>query len=245
MLNALFFGLLANSALILGGLLGLWFKFSRRPLGLIMAFGAGGLISAVAYELILKAVQLAYGSGFTAMGIFAGAFTFFLLDMWINKFGGGERKSIESSVRSRVIIPIVLGILLDGIPESTVIGMSTLKEGHVSLAMVVAVFISGLPEAIAGTVGMRSSGWKVKKVLLLWIVIAVVCALAAPAGFAVMGGASESWVAFIHAFAAGAILMMLANTMMPEAFSHGGKLAGLFTVLGFSVSVLVILLERV
>jgi len=244
MLNAFLFGLLATSSLVLGGLLGIWFSVGKRTLGVIMAFGAGVLISAVAYELILEAVRHTYGSGATATGIFAGAFTFFLSDMLIAKMGGSDRKAIEGSLQARLVVPIVLAIILDGIPESTVIGLSMLDGGEVSMAMLVAVFISGLPEAIAGTTGMRSGGWGAKKILLLWLLIAVICALATPAGYLLIGNASENLVAFIQAFAAGAILMMLANTMMPEAFAHGGKLAGIFTVLGFVVSVMVVLLER-
>lgn len=244
MLNAFFYGLLANSALVIGGLLGLWINIGKRPLGLIMAFGAGVLISAVAYELVFEAVKRAYGSGISAVGIFSGALTFFFMDMLIEKIGGSDRKSIESSPQSKLVVPIVLAIILDGIPESTVIGLSTLKGDAVSMAMIVAVFISGLPEAIAGTTGMRSGGWSAKKIFLLWLGVAVFCSLASPVGYAIVGDASELWLAFIETFAAGAILMMLANTMMPEAYYHGGKLAGLFTVLGFVVSVVVVLLER-
>lgn len=99
MLSALFYGLLANSALLLGGLLGLWLNIGKRPLGLIMAFGAGVLISAVAYELILEAVRQAYGSGAVATGIFAGALTFFFMDRLIEKYSGSERITMEGSYR--------------------------------------------------------------------------------------------------------------------------------------------------
>lgn len=110
--------------------------------------------------------------------------------------------------------------------------------------MLVAVFISNLPEAIAGTVGLRAGGRSAANILLLWVLIAVVCAFATVAGYALFGGVSDFWLAFVQAFAAGAILTMLANSMMPEAFEQGGKLAGLMTVLGFSVSVVVVILER-
>jgi zinc transporter, ZIP family len=225
-------------------MLGLWFTIGKRTLGLIMAFGAGVLISAVSYELIYDAVKLAYGSGAIIQGIFAGAFTFFFADMLIGKIGGSDRKAIGGSLESKLIVPIVLAIIIDGIPESTVIGLSTLNDGSVSLALLVAVFISNIPEAVASTIGMRSGGWSPKKILLLWLIIAVVCALAASAGYGVFGNASHFWLAFIEAFAAGAILMMLANSMMPEAYAHGGKLVGLFTVLGFVVSVMVVMLEK-
>lgn len=244
MLNAFLFGLLATSSLIIGGVIGIWFPISKRVLGIIMAFGAGVLISAVAYEMILEAVRHAYGTGAVALGIFAGAFTFFFIDILIGRIGGSDRKGIETSHQSRLVIPIVLAIILDGIPETAIIGLGMLKDGNVSMAMLIAVFISNLPEAVASTTGMKLGGWSTKKILLLWLTIALICALAAPAGYGLVGGASEFWLAFIEAFTAGAILVMLANTMMPEAYAHGGKLAGIFTVLGFVVSVIVVLLER-
>jgi ZIP family zinc transporter len=110
--------------------------------------------------------------------------------------------------------------------------------------MLVAVFISNLPEAVAATTGMRSGGWSRRKILLLWLVIAVVCAGASAAGYGLLGNLSPQWLSFVQTFAAGAILMMLANTMIPEAYEHGGKLAGVFLVTGFAICVWVIVLEH-
>jgi ZIP family zinc transporter len=244
MLDAFLWGLVATSSLVLGGLLGSWLTIGKRTLGAIMAFGAGVLISAVAYEMVFEAVSIGKGTGAIGLGFFVGAFTFFFSDRLIEKFGAGERKAISPTQQSALVVPMVLAIILDGVPESTVIGLGILENGTVSLAMLVAVFISNLPEAIAGTTGMKSGGWSRRKILLLWLVIAVVCAFATVAGFSLFAGVSTFWLAFIEAFAAGAILIMLANTMMPEAFEHAGKLAGLFTVLGFAVSVVIVLLER-
>ena len=209
-----------------------------------MAFGAGTLISAISYELIFEAVKLAKGTGFPAFGFFAGAFTFFFADKLIEKLGAGNHMAIEASQSSSLIIPMVLAIILDGIPESIVIGLGIFEEGKVSLAMLVAVFISNLPEAIAGTTGMKASGWSREKVIFLWSFIALVCAGSTVAGYSLFSNASEHWLAFIQAFAGGAILMMLANSMMPEAYEHGGKMAGVFTVLGFFVSVAMVILEN-
>jgi len=139
---------------------------------------------------------------------------------------------------------MILAIILDGIPESIVIGLGIFEGGSVSLAMLVAVFISNMPEAIAGTTGMKANGWSEGKILLLWTIIAMVCAIASIAGYALFSGVSEGWLSFIQAFAGGAILIVLANSMMPESFEHGKKLAGLFTVLGFFISVSVIILEN-
>ena len=244
MLNSFFWGLLATSSLIVGGLIAIHFSSSKRTLGIIMAFGAGTLISAISYELIFEAVTLAKGSGFPAFGFFMGAFTFYFSDKLIDKLGAGNHMDIEASQSSRLVIPMVLAIILDGIPESIVIGLGIFEGGTASLAMLVAVFISNLPEAIAGTTGMKASGWGRRKIVFFWIFIALVCAGSTVAGYSLFSNASERWLAFIQAFAGGAILMMLSNSMMPEAYEHGGKLAGVFTVLGFFVSVAMVILEN-
>jgi len=243
MLNAFLWGLLATSSLFLGGLIATRFSLSKKALGVIMAFGAGTLISAVSYELIYEAIKLGKGTGFPAFGLFAGAFTFYFSDTLIRKLGARNHMSIEASKHSGLVIPMVLAIILDGIPESIVIGLGIFEGGKVSMAMLVAVFISNLPESIAGSTGMKAGGWSQKKIILLWLVIALICAVSTVAGYSLFSSASQQWLSFIQAFAGGAILIMLANSMMPEAFEHGGKLAGIFTVLGFSISVSIVILE--
>jgi ZIP family zinc transporter len=244
MWTAFFWGLIAASSLVLGGLLASWVTLGKRTLGVIMAFGAGVLISAVAYEMVFDAVKLAKGSGYPTLGFLAGASTFFFSDKLIEGIGGGKRKNIDAAHQSKLVVPLVLAIILDGVPESVVIGLGVLEGGTVSLAMLVAVFMSNLPEAAAGTTGMRAGGWSRTKILLLWVGITLVCALASAAGYALLGDLSPVWLSFVQTFAGGAILMMLANTMIPEAYEHGGKLAGVFTVLGFAISVWVIVLEH-
>jgi ZIP family zinc transporter len=209
-----------------------------------MAFGAGVLIAAVAYELVFEAIQLAKLTGLPTLGLFAGAFTFFFSDWLIGRMGGSQRKAINATQQANLIVPLVLAIILDGVPESVVIGLGILEGGTVSLAMLVAVFISNLPEATAATTGMRSGGWSRAKIPSLWLVVGVVCAGATAAGYGLLGGLSPGWLSFVQTFAGGAILMMLANTMLPEAYEHGGKLAGVFTVLGFASCVWVIVLEH-
>jgi zinc transporter, ZIP family len=130
----------------------------------------------------------------------------------------------------------VLGIVLDGIPESAVIGLTVLTGGSVSVAMLVAVFLSNLPEAVAATSGLTEIGWRGSRILALWAGVMAVSGLAALAGYALFDAASPSVVAFVLAFAGGAILTMLADTMMPEAFAHGGKLAGVMTTVGFGTA---------
>lgn len=244
MWNAFYWGLLATSSLIVGGIIASRFSLSNRNLGIIMAFGAGTLISAISYELIYEAVKLAKGTGFPAFGLFAGAFTFYFSDKLIEKFGAKDHMEIGANKHSSLIIPMVLAIILDGVPESIVIGLGIFEGGKVSLAMLAAVFISNLPEAIAGTTGMRASGWNKKRIILLWLFIAVTCAFATVAGYSLFSGASDNWLSFIQAFAGGAILIMLANSMIPESYEHGGKLTGIFTVLGFFFSVSMVILEN-
>jgi ZIP family zinc transporter len=244
MLNVFLIGLLATSSLILGGIIATRFSLGNRLIGIIMGFGAGTLISAISYELIYEAVKIAKGTGFPAFGFFAGAFTFFLADKLIGKFGAKDRMDLGASKSVSLIIPMVLAIILDGIPESIVLGLGMFEEGTVSLAMLMAIFISNLPEAIAGTTGMKAGGWSNKRIILLWSFIALLCSGSAVAGFTLFVNASDSWLAFIQAFAGGAILMMLANSMIPEAYEHAKKAAGVATVLGFFLSVLMVIVEN-
>ena len=243
-LYAFMLGLVATSSLIVGGIIATRFSLSKRTLGIIMAFGAGTLISAVSYELIFEAVKLGKGTGFPAFGLFAGALTFFFSERLIERLGARNHMDVEASHSSNLVIPMVLAIILDGVPESIVIGLGIFEGGKVSMAMLVAVFISNLPEAIAGTTGMKAGGWKRKNILLLWLFIALICAISTVGGYSLFSGASKEWLSFIQAFAGGAILIVLANSMMPEAYEHGKKLAGIFTVLGFFVSVSIIVLEN-
>jgi zinc transporter, ZIP family len=234
--EALLWGLVAGSSLVVGGALALTLPISRLALGLIMAFGAGMLISAVAYDLVDDAVRTSAGSGGVALGLFAGALTFFVGDAVIDRLGGADRKDSGGGQAGGSAPAIVLGIVLDGIPETAVIGLSLLGGGGVSTAVIAAVFISNVPEAIAATTGLAASGWRPRQVMLLWAGVGLVCALAAPAGYGLCDDASGRSVAFVQAFAGGAILTMLADTMMPEAFKHGGRLVGLATTLGFALA---------
>jgi len=244
MLDAFLWGILATSSLVVGGAIALKFSLSNRTIGIIMGFGAGTLISAVSYELIFEAIKLGKGTAYPVFGFFTGAFTYYFGDMLIGKIGSKKTKTANTFQSSNLVIPMVLGIILDGIPESIVIGLGIFKARSIGLAIFVAVFISNLPEAIAGTTGMKEDGWSNKSILLLWTFIAIVCALATVAGYALFSSTSPHWLSFIQAFAGGAILMMLANSMIPEAYEHGGKLAGVFTVLGFFISVTIVIMEN-
>src|SRR3954454_997917 len=243
MAAAFLWGLIAGSSLLIGGAIALRFATSQRLLGLIMAFGAGVLISAVAYELVDEAFHTSAGSGGGGLGLFAGAGVFFGGDFLIDRMGGEGRKGSGGEQASGSALAIVLGIVLDGIPESIVIGMGLLEGGGVSVAVISAVFLSNLPEAVAATSGLDRAGWARTRILQLWVAVAVVSATASLLGYAAFDTASPRTVAFVLAFAGGAILTMLADTMMPEAFKHGGKLAGLATTFGFALAFALTTLE--
>ena len=238
MLGAFLWGALATSSLLLGGLLACAMPLRRRTLGWLMGFGAGTLLAAVSYELVFKAVQRSPGSGASALGFFAGALVFYGGDRWI-----ATLQPEQEQQGAGLAAPMVLGIILDGIPESLVIGLGLLEHNVVSLGMLVAIFLSNLPEAVAGTVGMKQSGWSSRRILALWLLIAVACAMASAAGYSLFSQVPPTWLSWIQAFAAGAILVMLANAMIPESYDHAGKPAGLFTVLGFFVAVVMIAAE--
>jgi len=250
-LEAAWWGFVGGAALLVGALLGLYLKVGLRAIGLVMAFGAGVLISAVAFELTEEAYRSAGGTA-AALGLAAGSLTFFTGDWLIDRRGGHRRKSpVHGGVRAPETsagsgattgaaassgLALVLGALLDGIPESAAIGISLIGGGGVGVAMVAAVFLSNIPESMSATTGLKASGRSTGWILGLWALVVAASTAASVLGYGLLGGASAETVAFIQTFAAGAILTMLADTMLPEAVEHAGRLVGLLTVLGFAVA---------
>jgi zinc transporter, ZIP family len=239
-------GALAASSLVIGSIVALLFRINLRTIGLIMGFGGGVLISAVAFDLVEEAAEKSVGTGWTAAGLFAGCLVFFFGDRMIDRLGGGDRKDptgAEEEEGGGNPLSIVLGTVLDGIPESMVIGLTIYEGGAVGAAYLAAVFISNLPESISSTSGLLASGWQKSRILWMWISIALISGVASLAGYGLFQDSSPETVAFVLTFAAGAILTMLANTMMPEAFEHGGKLVGIMVTLGFAVAFTIHLLD--
>jgi ZIP family zinc transporter len=236
MATAFFWGAVGGAALVVGALVAMWCDLSLRVVGTVMAFGAGVLISAVAFDLVEEAFTTSAGEGGVAIGFFSGAVTFFVGDALIDRMGGDKRKSSGGAQADGSGLAIVLGAVLDGIPESIVLGLGLIDGTGVSVAFIVAVFVSNLPEGLAATTGLVASGWSRAHVLVLWGAVALAAATASLVGFAAFDGASPSTVAFVLSFAGGAILTMLADTMMPEAFQHEGRLVGLFTAAGFALA---------
>jgi ZIP family zinc transporter len=196
---------------------------------MIMGFGAGALLSAIAYELIPEGDLSHTG---TALAVGLGALAFFGGDWLIDQRGGEDRKAIRAS-DSGSGAAIFIGALLDNIHESLVLGMGMALGGTVNVAFAAAVFVSNLPEGVAGTVNLQASGRPRRQIGGLWLALVLVSALAAGLGYLLVQTVPAVDGQMLEAFAAGAMLTMLADTMMPEAFEHGGKLVGLVTVLGF------------
>jgi zinc transporter, ZIP family len=234
--SAFGWGLLAASSLVIGAGAALLFRIEVRWIGLIMGFGAGVLISALSFDLVEEAVDKDPAEWAPLLGIFAGSLSFFGGDWLISRHGGADRKDSAGAQGEGSPLAIVLGTVLDGIPESLVIGLTIVKGGAVGAAYLAAVFISNLPEAISSTAGLVASGWRKSRILWMWIAIALVSGLSSLLGFSLFDDASPNTLAFVLTFAAGGILAMLAETMMPEAFEHGGKLVGIATTLGFVVA---------
>src|SRR5262245_30372409 len=229
MLEAFGWGTLAASSLGIGAFLALVFHISLRAIGLIMAFGAGVLISAVAFDLVEDGIDMSSSVTPVIVGIFLGCVVFSGGNQLIERSGGGKRKSSTGAQRDGSSQAIVLGTVLDGVPESMVIGLTIFRGGGVGAAYLAAVFISHLPESISSTSVLVSSGWTKAHVLRMCILIALVSGGASLLGYGIFQDSSPDLVAAVLGFAAGAILTMLADTMMPEAFEHGGRLVGLLT----------------
>jgi zinc transporter, ZIP family len=229
MLLAVLWGGLAAASLLVGySLTGR--GLSNRTIGMVMGFGAGALLSAIAYDLMPE--SMLYGWGM-AVAFCLGAFIFFGLDWWIDHRGGGDRKDIAGDKAGGSGSSIFIGTLLDNIPESIVLGMGLAIGGAINIAFLVAVFVSNLPEGLAGTLNLQTSGRSRRSIFWMWFTLVLISAACAGLGYMIIQWLPEASGRFAQAFAAGAMLTMLADAMMPEAFQHGGKLVGIVTVMGF------------
>jgi zinc transporter, ZIP family len=223
---ALGWGALAASSLVLGALLGLVREWPRQVVGLVLAFGAGALISAVSFDLAQEGLQVG-DPGVVGAGLAAGAITYFALDRLLARRRHGAGSAGPA---------LALGAFLDGIPEQTVLGLGIAAGEGVSVGLLVAIFVSNLPEAIGSSSDMRAAGTRPAAIRRLWLLVALVCTVATVIGYAVADNVSGNVNAAVDGFAAGALLVMLVDSMIPEAVRKGGNVSGLVTVLGFAVA---------
>jgi len=222
--EAIGWGALAASSLLIGALVGLARPWPARAVGLVLGFGAGALISAVTFELAEEGVAIG-GGGAVAVGLALGALTYFVCDGLIERPGKSDAGAA-----------LALGAFLDGIPEQLALGLGIALGDGVSVGLLAAIFVSNLPEAIGSASAMRAGGAGRHQVLRLWGAVAAVCTLASLIGF-LAADASPDWLqGGINGFAAGALLVMLVDSMIPEATKQAGRTTGLVTTLGFAVA---------
>lgn len=246
-------GLLAGAGLFLGALLGDFGRLPHQAIAIIMGFGAGVLVAVLTLELVIESTE--HGStASTAAGFIAGALLFSAINWGLEQRGAADRKRCGACVQqpSEEEIPgsglaIAVGALIDGIPESMAIGLSVvaargaetaLAETSVSVALVAGFFLANIPQGLSSASGMREAGRSRTYVLGIWAAVALASGLAAVVGAVLFADAGDQFLATITALAAGGVLAMLAETMIPEAFHQNMTFIGAITAAGFLVALL-------
>jgi ZIP family zinc transporter len=240
MAPAIGWGALAASSLVIGALLGIRRRWPDRQIGVVLAFGAGALISAVSFELAEEGIEVG-GAGGVGVGLALGAFTYFFASRALDR--RDERREHRAPSRPGAGstgedggAALALGATLDGIPEQLVLGIGLAAGAGISASLLLAIFISNLPEAIGSASEMHAGGRSGGTIIRLWLAVGAVCTLATVAGWALADVTGAAFTAAIDGFAAGALLVMLIDSMIPEAAKLAGRIAGLVSVLGFAVA---------
>jgi zinc transporter, ZIP family len=235
MVEAFCWGGLGACALLLGALIAYQLAPGRRTIAAVMASGSGMLIGSVSFELIEEALKTRT-TAWVALFMLVGALVFAAGNWLLSRRGGGERKDPSGAQVDGSPLAIVLGSVLDGIPESFVLGLTVL-QGGVSPALFAGVVLSNLPEGMSSSSGLKAAGWPRRRVMVMWLAVVVVSALAAAAGYVSLDVASGLTGATARAFAAGALLAMVASALLPEAYAVDHLSTGPLVVAGFAASI--------
>ena len=235
MAAAFFWGALGASALLIGAMIAYRFAPGRGFIAIVMALGSGLRIGSVAFELVDEAIET-QTVAWVGLGGLLGAVTFTVGDWLLDHRGGAERKDPTGAQAKGSPQAIVLGSILDGIPESFVLGLTVL-QGGVSVSLLAGVMLSNLPEGMSSSSGLKAAGWPERRVDLMWLAVVAASALSAALGFVLLDPASGFTGALAQAFAAGALLAMVADTLLPEAYEVEGVLTGSLVAVGFAASV--------
>jgi ZIP family zinc transporter len=227
MAEAVWWGVVASASLFVGQALARPLNKSARVTGLIMGFGAGTLLSAISYELLPE--ENVKAGVKAAVWMLVGAGVYYVFDRLLDRIGGGGRHEIRTASANGSGAAMFVGAALDGIPEALILGIGLATGGAISVAFLIAVLLSNIPQGVAGTTGLKASGYSDLKITAMWAGLTVLSGAAAGLGYELGGGHDLP----VRAFAAGGVLMMLADSMIPEAYQHGGRTTGLATVLGF------------
>lgn len=256
--SAWLFGLVASSALVIGAAIGVRFRLPKRLLAILLSFAAGALITALSFELFEDAYERG-GLVRAALGLLVGALVFAvlsaLLDRWAQPrkrpvpadevegsvkldtdTAAADRPATTASTRGAAGLALLAAVTLDGVPENLALGVSLGGAGSGGLALLAAIFVSNLPEALVGASSMRARGQSAASILLLWGACAAVLVLAVVVGAGPFANSDPETISLPLAFAAGAVIASLADTLMPEAYEHGGPAVALSTAAGFVLS---------
>jgi zinc transporter, ZIP family len=233
--QAIVFGLVSSSALVIGGVVGAYWRAPERFTGVLLAFASGLMIAALSFDLFEEAFDLG-GAARAGIGLIAGAATFVVtntaLDHYVASAEAEQRDKLEEGAQGGGIgFSLLAAVVLDGAPENVALGVSLIEEA--SITLLIAVFAANIPEALVGAGAMRDAGRSRRYVIMLWALTALVLAPAVVIGRVALGGVADETLSFILAFAGGAVLAALADTLMPEAFEHGRPWNSFATAAGF------------
>ena len=234
-------GLAAASGLVGGTILALIMRLPHRAIAAIMSFGAGVLLSAASIKIASEALIVAGGVS-TGSGMIVGAAMFSIANAAFatakdRKRCGECKPQLSEAEAPGSGMSIALGTALDAIPEALLLGV-TLRVSGPDVALVVALALSNVPEALSGTAGMRLASRSIPYVGSLWSGIALGTAATTALAFYLLGDLGPDLTAILKAFGGGALIAMAAETMIPEAFHNGPRYSGVLAASGFAALIL-------